>query len=585
MRKYKKPIMLLILSIALIWSVTSCGPTVKKEMKPSMDWSRSVSLGHSVRGSLGMVVDGAGERVHIVYPYGEAGTGTLRYLQLDQLADQVVARNIDLQGQIRLTRLLPADEGLMHLIWASRTDGRSIWALWHVFLQGDGSLASDAFRISLEEMNVEGYSVAPDAAGGLYLASAGTGSGDLYLQHLDQRGEGVSEPLLVTSGGEAPSLQVGVNGEVHLAWREGGEIMYARLPLDDLSAFNVVQVAHLNLGTGQNLTGPVLGLSDGWVYLFWSILNQSGLEAGTASTQYVAFQTDAPAAQKPVRVWMLPDEEQPYQEVEGIFPLTHLVQPLTEAWATSNYILHPAALGGQGAVLPVAIPMNQQFRLDEHLQVAIGMFENGQFKGYQLATKTENISDAPTLAADSSGHLHLVWREAAGGRKVYYATTAPTAMARLDRISGGDIVDALLQGSIESLVGVAFVPVFGFGWLLPGFVVVGLWKMFREYEDMSGRASWVPLSIALLLYQATKFITLPTIATYVPFSAWLDIPKAWSFPLRVGVPLLILATSVYVANTVRKRRSQSALLFYVSLALTDATLTLAIYGVTLLGVY
>lgn len=46
---------------------------------------------------------------------------------------------------------------------------------------------------------------------------------------------------------------------------------------------------------------------------------------------------------------------------------------------------------------------------------------------------------------------------------------------------------------------------------------------------------------------------------------------------------LILLLAVLVAERVRRRHSQSPLLFYLSLTLTDMLLTLAIYGVIFLG--
>jgi hypothetical protein len=49
--------------------------------------------------------------------------------------------------------------------------------------------------------------------------------------------------------------------------------------------------------------------------------------------------------------------------------------------------------------------------------------------------------------------------------------------------------------------------------------------------------------------------------------------------------VIIFLVALYVANQVRKRHSQSSALFYLILTLTDAALTLALYGVTFLGVY
>ena len=74
-------------------------------------------------------------------------------------------------------------------------------------------------------------------------------------------------------------------------------------------------------------------------------------------------------------------------------------------------------------------------------------------------------------------------------------------------------------------------------------------------------------------------MTLPTIATYVPFSDWIYIPADWSAPYYLWHLVVCIPQKVSV------KYSDSAVLSYVVLALTDALLTLAIYGVNFLGVF
>jgi peptidoglycan/LPS O-acetylase OafA/YrhL len=87
-----------------------------------------------------------------------------------------------------------------------------------------------------------------------------------------------------------------------------------------------------------------------------------------------------------------------------------------------------------------------------------------------------------------------------------------------------------------------------------------------------------------LIYEAAKFATLPTMSTYVPFSAWIDIPASWDIFLLYGVPVAIFLIGMLVAIWVQWKRSPSTLTFYISLVLVDAALSLAIYGVNFLGV-
>jgi uncharacterized membrane protein len=81
-----------------------------------------------------------------------------------------------------------------------------------------------------------------------------------------------------------------------------------------------------------------------------------------------------------------------------------------------------------------------------------------------------------------------------------------------------------------------------------------------------------------------KFLFLPTITTYVPFSAWIDISPAWELPLLLIVPVITMLAGLLVAYLMR-HRTPSGLAFFFWFTATDAILTLAIYGVTILGVF
>ncbi len=72
--------------------------------------------------------------------------------------------------------------------------------------------------------------------------------------------------------------------------------------------------------------------------------------------------------------------------------------------------------------------------------------------------------------------------------------------------------------------------------------------------------------------------------TYVPFSAWVDIPANWEIVLRIGVPGLIFLIGIGVAERGR-RRSKSTLVYYALVSITDMVLTMGVYGVFYLGVF
>ena len=411
-------------------------------------------------------------------------------------------------------------------------------------------------------------------------------TGEIYLQHLSPSGATNGEPVKIAEQGEYPSLWVEENGDVYLAWQETGSMVYARTQLSELSRIETTVVGFVPQGTGRTIQGPFLGIAGNWAYLFWSVLNQSGLEAGTGYTEYTAFPSEAPIKGEGRRMLLSPTEEQPYEAYEGSLSLTQLAPPVEDAWASTDYILSPSVMqGSQSDELAVALAMNQAMRMDQHLQIAVAVFREGQMSGYTVASKTENISDDPVLFVDTARHLHLAWRVGAAGNKAYYGTTEPEAMASLERLGGSDILFAIFQGGMEGLVGITFLPIIGFGWLLPGMLIMVIVKLIRDQDSLTELKYWIPLSIAILIYYFVKFATLPTISTYVPFSAWLDIPNAFGAPLRIAVPLLIFIIGILVADLVRRRKSQSATVFYITFVLVDALLTLAIYGVNFLGSY
>jgi len=101
MKSYTKKIPLFFLLLALVLSISACGSSAEKEMKPSADWSRSVAVGESVNGSTGLSVENGGQRVHIIWPYDTDEGIRLHYVQLDPSVQPLVESDLDLAGQIK----------------------------------------------------------------------------------------------------------------------------------------------------------------------------------------------------------------------------------------------------------------------------------------------------------------------------------------------------------------------------------------------------------------------------------------------------------------------------------------------------
>ena len=585
----KKNIYLLMVIFIAAFMVASCGAGPERSRKPSSDWGRGLPIGTDAVGTVGMVVDDDGATIHAVWPFGaKDGRIGIRYVQLNQPAQiQVDQEVVQIQGQTRSPHLFPAGNGFLHLVWANRLDPTAKWQLWYVQMDHQGQLQGMPTQITDINSGVSQYDIAEAPGGGIFIAWEDNLSGGISLRGISAAGEMQEDPVLVVAAGNKPDLQVDEQGQAHLVWiDDDNNLHYALINSGTKLPVSGEMLIHIPLGTGSRLEGPAIGLSDGLVYAFWSILFQSGLEAGTARTEYVSFPEGSPEkVSRIAELPILPLEDQPYRSDSGSYNYTELV-PAAYVSNTTPFVYAPVVVSHPADELAVAVAAQQPYRLDNYIQIAVAILENGAYHGYTIASKTQVISSDPVLAADGYGNLHLIWRDGYTRERVYYTTTDTETRAELDRPQLRDITTLVLSGGLESLTGIMLFPL-AFPWLFPGLVLVVVWRLIRNDEDLSNKISQVLLVIAIFLYQGSKTLIFPTMVEYVPFSAWVDIPPGWQTSLRIMIPLLILAVAVGCSEVLRKRQKSqpSTLRYYLSLTIIDMILTLAIYGVNFLGAY
>lgn len=578
--------MILVLA-GLAGLLLACGPTTPKGLKASPDWSRSLRIGEAARGSIGMAVAGEGAPAYVVWPYEEEDRLQLRFVRLDGQARPGADRFLDVPpGLARTPALIPIDGDRLHLLWARRDQGGLPWELWYAQVDGEGQVVGDLVHLSEPEEGVGSYAVARHPDGAVTVVWERSGLPRITGITLGPEGDIRQGRVTMVSDGDTPNLRLDSTGELHLLWLQEMQLFYAAFPAGELAGVEGTPIAELTMGTGDSLAGTALGLSEGWVYALWSLQRQAGLEAGTSHTAYVSFPIGQPeAASRPVRLWIPPFEDPSYASYDGSYALTQVIPPPGSAIASSDFIYQPDAVGDHPDELAVVVAVSQQFRLDSYVQLAMALFDEGAFQGYVWASKTRTLSQAPVIVADDDRELHLAWREGSSGQWVYYASTRPEIRARLDQLDTGDFVNAALQGVLEGFASVLFFPILGFLWIFPGVILLVFRRLFLDHEDPGNPTTLILLGSALVVYELIKVFTLPTILTYVPYSAWLEIPENWRLPLQIGAPLFIIAVSLGVAEWVRRGRAFSSLIYYFSFAVTDSLLTLSIYGVSLLGVY
>ncbi len=551
--------------------------------KASPDWSRALPLEGMPVGGMGLAPGEGG--LHVVWPEREGNETRVRYTRLDFPAEVGDSRLLDVGKEVpRYLRLLPLNGGRYALLWASRLPGTGPWGLRALLLDSGGQPQGSVFPLLPPERGVARFDAVSLPDGEVFLVWSQNAPGGVFAARWNPATGVLSLPERLAAEGEAPAAQVGRDGVVYLAWRSGQDIWYAALGADGASVEPPAVVARTPAGTGASVSPVAIGLSKGRVYLFWAVLSRSGMEAGTGYTACVSFPRGEARRGVPQRVLISAAEELPYRPADAWTGISTLAPPVPQA-AGSDFILSPAVPRGEQDVMLLALSVRQAYRLDAYQQIALGLLRDGVFEGYAFVTRSQQLSDEPHIALDEQGYAHLLWREGAFGQRVFYATNEPEARAQLDALTPADFLNALLEGGLESLTSMLLLPIIGFGWLLPGLALLGVWKLARDDESIHKWASRFVLAVALGVYQAVKWVSLPSMAVYVPFSAWLDVPPAWHTPLQIGVPLFALLAGIVVASRTARRKNPSTVLFYLVVGLVDALLTLAVYGVILLGAY
>ncbi len=574
-----------LLLIVLALSATACGPGRDKSRKASADWSRGVELASKVVGAIDILVDGDGDRIHLVWPATVGSRVRIRYMQLDASADPVLDEYLEMEtAWPRSAQLAEARGERMHFFWANRLGGELTWALWHGFIDTQTGELGDAEQISPDGVDVDSFAIAADGSQGAYVVWDARDAPGFDCLHVNASGDVDDGPVTIDSAGSSPAVALDSSGNLHFAWFDVSDVIYAMLPSGGLQAVEGTMLTSVPLGVGDAIAGPEVGFSEGWVYVMWSTTMFSGLEPGTAKGWYAAFPENAPGVLIPEQLQLVPFEEQTYEPFEGAYNLTELAEPAVVPYG-SDYVEDPAPVAGQSSVLAAAISMEQAYRTDSLQQIAVLIFEEGEFIGYQMATKTSSLSRDPVIVTDDAGGLYIVWREGAKRDRAYFATTAPAAREELDKTEGYEIFRILIVASMEGFASLGVLP-FAFSWLVPGLLILGAVEVFGKETDINKGLPLTLFIVSLLIYEVMKIIIIPTIFIYVPFSAWFDVSEALGSILRVAVPLATLGVGLLVSWWISWRReNRSVFLFFFVTAGIDAVLTLLIYGVNFMGAF
>jgi len=572
-------------------ALTGCeAPEAERSRKVSPDWSRGVRLGVAYFGEpITLVADEGRGGSHIVWTGQKEGEQNLHYLRLSPQAEVLLERDLETPlSRPRRPQLLLDKDGRLHLLFLARPPGSEMLSLFHALLGDEGQIAAGPARLSALDQGVELYRAVLNAAGQIavfWSVEHGADPGIRYVR-LDEEGSPTSSPNLLVAGGTAFDVQVDAGGTLHLTWfqpwanDQGQEVRYASFTDARIEPVTGVRLTDMPTPRGVIIWGPTLGLDTTNAYVFWSREYRLGLEAGTAETHYTTFLLGAPVpGEKPL---LLPPVSEPvYDEHEGPFGYANLAYLASELRYDSGYLTMPVPVAGQMSELPVLVTMKVFEPGRAKAQVMVAVFAQGKLLGYQFLAQTTLFSQYPLAVSDAAHDLHTIWSDLAGrGRHiVYFASTSSAVKDRIDRFGPNDVATSGLNMLWGILSGFVVLPL-TLLWILPAVIWLAIYTFLGRGEDLTYRPARIALAVGVLLYLGSKFVWMPTILDYIPFSAWVPLPlQSISLLLRLLTPAIILALACLAGYArVRRADTRSVFSFMVPFVLVDALLTIAIYG-------
>ena len=576
----------LVLLIVFQIFLSGCGGPPSRLWLQSAGWSRATFLGNTMVGDpVPMAVADDGRIFALLFSQAEADGQQPELLSVEE------------NGEIAWRTLLPVDVGraespkvllkedVLHLFWLDQDD------LFYAQADpSDGTLLGDPAELSGGRL-IGHFDAVLDGQGRLvvWLAGPRRQPGLYRLPALDQ------DPVLVDPRGIRPDLSIGSDGRAHAVWANypSGfgdlEFFYAPVPDDGASLLESVQpalVSNPRIGPTSVLQGPVGAVAEDSGYLFWTVIERTGMSAGSASTRYVVFDPSAPQLQEQNETLFVPGGYRlPYEGLPaGQFAVGPRVQVPDGGLAGTSYVADVAISTHPSGELALAASARAEYLRNKHeIQVGVSYLQQGQPPSYQLLSFTPSASVLPGLEQGPGDSLYLTWMERGElpGFLVYLTSTYPPMKQGLSELNQEDVARLTADTAFGMLTGMLIAPVATLIALVVPLVIVGLTAFFRDEDDpFLAPATILSLALSLGVYWTVKLGVMPTIFEYIPFSAWLPIIPPWlEDPLRLGVPILIGLLGFLVAwGTTYRRQVRSSIYFVLIYAAVDGLLTGAVYG-------
>lgn len=403
---------------------------------------------------------------------------------------------------------------------------------------------------------------------------------------------------MIDPDGIMPDLEVGRDGSLHAFWAHypsgfgDVQFFYGQGEPAGVQADYAQLVVSPRVGPTSVLQGPDGAIEGTTGYVFWTVIERTGLSAGAASTRYVHFSTKTPQAQPSGEYLRIPGAYHlPYQsmDTEGYQVGDRTPLPAPGLPGTS-YIADPWALGSAEETA-IAVSTSAEYLRNKHeLQTAVAFLRAGEVHSYQLLSFTPAGSVRPTLTTDQDGYLYLTWLEKSGGAGflVYFAGTSPSMVSAMEDLTSSDLIRVLADSAFGMVTGMLLAPLAALISVVVPLLLLGLTSFLRkDSHSIFSPGTFFSLLISLVAFWYAKLAMLPSIGEYVPLSAWVPFLPVWSENLlRLGIPVLtaVLGVTLGWAFTYRLDR-RSPVYFLLVYAAVDGLITGAMYGIQFYGAF
>ncbi|MDH5507165.1 MAG: hypothetical protein OEZ02_08090 [Anaerolineae bacterium] len=398
---------------------------------------------------------------------------------------------------------------------------------------------------------------------------------------------------LVDAGGIYPQVQFDSQDNLQAIWIHASndntrrEVFFASYPGGAIELGIESLVYTIKSPSTSVVAGPVLGIANNNVYVFWSEEKRTGLEVGTIQAFYIFFPPGSPHSIIRETRFSVPESYSlaytEYQE-PGLNVGERALIADQFARGTSNITqINP----NQGPADEMAVALRARLpylRNKERQQVGVAYLADGVAQSYQLLSFTIANSVSPLLAQDNDNYMYITWLESEkDGNRVYFASTAPDIKTALKPVTKVELVNISLETIFGIMSGLFLIYIPLMWAVAPMAVMLVTSKLRRESESIFAFGTILSLGFSLVIYWVVKLTLLPSLLTYVPFTAWLPmITENWYPALKFGVPALITVISVFLAwrFTYKQDRRMPLFLLLIYMGI-DGVLTMAIYGVVI----